>query len=460
MHNSLFGTLDSDISDRLVLRLSRLVMMLPVIGVETRAVMRAKVVQVMQQVSSRLTNYEAIRRVIRTAVDDAGLLLADDDHTVITSGRKELEEGEEDSESAWFNLPGALKPSSHQGDQKSNDMFSGVDESQIPVVAEVAVEAVLDYMSEILTPALVIHQLTEGIQSAFYQISKVKDLERPGNDDGFDDSNDINLDINALSSQNVPLSIGDHHGLNHLSDDWIWSPSPTTRDRVKAVDINEEDEEDDSRGQDEDLWDEDMETHDWGGTGHLFEDFEEIEGKDDETELRLGRSEEVESWDSVQSDDDDDSDEFRNPFAIGIQEENDDLQQEELNDESPESIEYYVRDGVNQFEKRSISENKPSANEDIEAFITSPPLSFSRRSGSASLIRRRPDFAPDPRLESLLSQLVEPVLSTFIEEDFPASCKRVQGELMDGIIWSLDQGESSAISDSEDQLILLSELEY
>ncbi|KAG0068717.1 hypothetical protein BGZ93_002748, partial [Podila epicladia] len=66
--------LDSEISDRLLAQLSRLVMMLPVIGVETRAVIRTKVVQVVQQASQGLTTYESIQRVIRTAVDDAGLL--------------------------------------------------------------------------------------------------------------------------------------------------------------------------------------------------------------------------------------------------------------------------------------------------------------------------------------------------------------------------------------------------
>ncbi|KAF9999467.1 hypothetical protein BGZ80_002323 [Entomortierella chlamydospora] len=181
----------------------------------------------------------------------------------------------------------------------------------------------------------VIHQLTESTQIALYQIGKVKDPERPGNDHNSDDSNDTNLDVNAL----------------------------TTKDGVKTVGINEENEEDDSEGQDEDLWDKDMKTHDWGATGHLFEDFEETEDKDDETDLKVSNSGETESWDSIQNNDDDDSGELRNSFAIGVQEENDYLQQEELDDESSENIDYYGCDFSKRLEKCSISEDMPSASE-------------------------------------------------------------------------------------------------
>ncbi|KAF9103749.1 hypothetical protein BGX27_010390 [Mortierella sp. AM989] len=496
--------LDSDVSDRLVLKLSRLVMMLPVIGVETRAVMRAKVVQVMQQVSSRLTNYEAIRRVIRSAVDDAGLLLIDNGHTIVTSRRRgkkrsrdslmgarriqykdsdysdddaskgssyyfdyetDMEDEGEDGDSGWFRLPGTLKSSSRPGNQKNNDGLNSVDESQIPVVAEAAMEAVLDYMSEVLTPVLVIHQLTEGIQNALYHISKVKSLERPRNEDNSDEGSDMDFDINALSSQSI--SKGDHHGLNHLNDDWIWSPSSTDIDGVKAAD-NDYDVDEDSTGQDKGLWDKDMEVHGWD-TGHLFEDFVTGE-KDDEMVLKSSNNVEAENdnWSSTQSDDDDEIEGYlQNPFAIGIQED-DDLQQEELDDESIENDEDYERDGVmlpgyprqNRFQKRSLSQVNSPVREELLASITSPSLISSKRGDLAFLSRHGPDFAPDPRLETLLAQLVGPVLRTFIEKDFPASCKRVQGELMDGIIWSIDQTESSTTNGNEDQLVLLSELEY
>ncbi|KAF8928038.1 hypothetical protein BGZ47_001849, partial [Haplosporangium gracile] len=57
-----------------------------------------------------------------------------------------------------------------------------------------------------------------------------------------------------------------------------------------------------------------------------------------------------------------------------------------------------------------------------------------------------------------------PLLTTFIKEDFPASCKRVQGELMDEIIWSLDQSELNGghdgLDSDEERMLLLSELEY
>ncbi|KAF8966996.1 hypothetical protein BGZ46_000263 [Entomortierella lignicola] len=491
--------LGSDVSDRLVLQLSRLAMMLPVIGVETRAVMRSKVVQVMQQASSRLANYEAIRRVIRTAIDDAGLLPINDNYAITSDSRRggrisrdslagtrriqytdsyyldnkdikelsdsEIDAGEDDfdNDSVWFKSPNAVKSPSLQFNQKNSDRFnSGVDESEIPVVAEVAMKAVLDYMSEILAPALVIHQLTEGIQSALHQINKARDLEQSRGYDRLDD--DMDLGINALSSQNIPSLTENHHGLNHLSDDWIWSSSSTTQEGTVVVDINNEF--DDSRGQDEDLWDKDMETHDWDDTGHLFEEFEELESKDDDTGSKSRNSGETEALDSIQEDEDDD-DNFQNSFVIGIQEEDD--QQEALDDMMSEGEYYEYNDRrildfskqpyLDRFWKRSLPEDDFSK-EDSKDPITSSALTLSKRSDSASLMRLWPEFAPDLRLESLLAQLIEPVLNSFIDEDFPASCKRAQGELMDEIIWSLDQAESSMSDDNEDQLVLLSELEY
>ncbi|KAF9162187.1 hypothetical protein BGX20_001820 [Mortierella sp. AD010] len=173
----------------------------------------------------------------------------------------------------------------------------------------------------------VIHQLTESTQIVLYQIGKVKDQERPGKDDNSDDSNDTNLDVNALMG------------------------------------INEENEEDDSEGQDEDLWDKDMETRDWGPLDISSRILRRQRTKTMQTDLKLGNSE-TEIWNSIQNNDDDDSGKFRNPFAIGIQEENDYLQQEKLGDESSESINYYGCGFVRRFEKCSTSENMPSASED------------------------------------------------------------------------------------------------
>ncbi|KAG0300113.1 hypothetical protein BGZ98_009435 [Dissophora globulifera] len=492
--------LDSEISDRLTVRLSRLVMMLPVISVETRAVMRTKVVQVMQQVSGRLTSYGAIRHVVRTAVDGAGLLPMEDDGGRVSTlqgvqGRRrrtsgdtsrggvrriqytdsedvdgdeesivrsrddsvesgDMMDGEFDKDSAWFRLhttsTSSAQPSGSRGD---------VDESQIPVVVEVAMEAVIDYMSEVLTPALVIHQLTEAIQSALYQIKKLKTLQR-SRDDGVmtDDGSDLDLDINALSSQ----SLNDHHNLNLLSDDWIWS-SPNGEGGM--VDDGNEEDDADSKGQDEDLWDQDMEIHDWDSTGHLFEDFEEGKDKKVDVKTNSGSNIDHKSWGMARGDDDD-GDNSQRSFMIGIQED-DDPQQYDFDDESPDSAEDYGLDMSQNYrlKKRGMpTKIIPQKGDTTASIIESQRSSaeqFRKRSDHPGSNNRWPGFAPDPRLENLLAQLIEPMLTTFINEDFPAVCKRSQGELMDGIIWSLDKSESIASSISEqDQLALLSEIGY
>ncbi|KAF9435337.1 hypothetical protein BGZ76_006488 [Entomortierella beljakovae] len=485
--------------------------MLPVIGVETRAVMRAKVVQVMQQVSSRLTDYESIRRVIRSAVDDAGLLmLLDSDHTVVTNERRgkkgtkggirrihykdsseyydnndrgddkyyletkgSLEDENETSESVWGRLQDVLRSTPRHGNQESSGSSSRnlkgvIDESQIPVVADIAMGAVLDYVAEILTPALVIHQLTEGIQSSLYQISKDKDFDQNNNNNDSEDSNEQDLDIGALSSQSISLSNGNQHGLNHLSDDWVWSSLSSTTD---GTDKSEAD--DDSKGQDEDLWDKDMEIHDWDSTGRLFEDFEDTDGKEELDQKSDDNGDlERENWDSIREEDDSDStyeEYYPNPFAVGIQED-DRYQQEdqEEDDDSYDGVEDFEHDGsmmpTFSKQKRSIVSNDistPKPKSTYSSYSESLPIKFSKRNPSTVILKkRRLDIAPDLRLESLLAQLVEPVLTTFIEDDFPSSCKRAQGELMDGIIWSLDQADSITSIGNEDQLVLLSELEY
>ncbi|KAF9397595.1 hypothetical protein BGX21_008700 [Mortierella sp. AD011] len=203
----------------------------------------------------------------------------------------------------------------------------------------------------------VIHQLTESTQIVLYQIGKVKDQERPGKDDNSDDSNDTNLDVNALSSLNGITDSSNLYGA------WIRLSLPAIKGGVKTVGINEENEEDDSEGQDEDLWDKDMETRDWGPLDISSRILRRQRTKTMQTDLKLGNSE-TEIWNSIQNNDDDDSGKFRNPFAIGIQEENDYLQQEKLGDESSESINYYGCGFVRRFEKCSTSENMPSASED------------------------------------------------------------------------------------------------
>ncbi|GJJ72805.1 hypothetical protein EMPS_05163 [Entomortierella parvispora] len=529
--------LDSEISDRLVAQLSRLVMMLPVIGVETRAVMRTKVLQVMEDIvaSSGLTQYKTLRRVIQTAVEDAALLepsplpkrigksgrqqrersgprrqksgeerlevhssytdeepedAAESDDVDSYSGGN-AEDDDDDSDSVWFRLPSALK---RKTSSSNNDNSMVLNESEIPAVTEVAMEAILDYMAEILTPTLVIHQLTEAIQSSLQQISKLKSLHGDNNngDGGDKDDVDQDLDINALSSQNIAR---DHHSLDLLSDDWVWSSSvPGGSGRLED---EEEEGDSDSRGQDEDLWDQDMELHPWDSTGRLFEDFEDeaadsISSGSSNMDQNEDQNSFVSNWEvsAAGGEEDEENDDDLNPFAIGIQDPSDTLQDDDEDDDdeyysskdfdgdqtssSPSSFGNYARQTyLNRFQKRSLDassvtlatetiqeDHGPASAETQED--QSLEASLRKRSDNVLLSRRRPIFAPDPRLENLLTQLIEPMLTSFIDEDFPASCKRVQGELMDGIIWSLDQTESNSIQESNDldRLVLLAELEY
>ncbi|KAF9372663.1 hypothetical protein CPC16_002308 [Podila verticillata] len=493
--------LDSEISDRLLAQLSRLMMMLPVIGVETRAVIRTKVVQVVQQASQRLTSYNSIQRVIQTAVDDAGLLRTRDPEVKKTKGRKQgpwrihytdeddggptifeednnqedsnndgspgepesedneegddednnnigrIENEEEEKEAFWFSLAShrtasSASPSSTSSQQQYEDR---IDESQIPELVDVAMEAVLEYMAEVLTPSLVIHQLAEAIQTTLHDMSKTRKLRLPDHQRDKASLPDV---INVLSQ-----SPGNgHHGLGLLTDDWVWSG-----------DLNGDDEEDgeedsDPRGQDEDLWDKDMEVNQWDSTGRLFEDFQD--NADEEMDL-LGpatsspsgsgraREDKDDAWDMSDEDEDQDA------FSIGIQDNTSgDQYDDDDGDEDLDTLEKYEqRERVRQrFQKRGMTpvllkEEEPH----IKAKRGLYPTVFLNRA-------RRPGFAPDPRLENLLTQLMEPLLRSFIEEEFPASCKRVQSELMDGILWTLDHKESE--TSELDQLALLAELEF
>ncbi|KAF9968346.1 hypothetical protein BGZ70_004743 [Mortierella alpina] len=508
--------LDSEISGRLTAQLSRLVMMVPVIGAETRSVMKSKVIEVMDDVSAGLTNYNAVRRVIRTAVDDAGLLptIDDDSHRrrrrLANGGdlarkqqRQHQDDGikrilyydsddhasEEDSpdllaedfegeeveakDSTWFRLSVARK-----------DPQMDVDESQIPSVVQVAMEAVLDYAAEILTPTLVIHQLTEAIQETLQQISKHRALQGVSSDPD-DTLGEADHDINVLSSQSSSWARGDrHHGLDLLSDDWVWSASASAVDTGAREDDDEADS--DQRGQDEDLWDQDMEINEWDLNGRLFDDL--VEGEESaEGESTTAADPPAKDWDMTGGDDDDDNPELETyPFAVGIHDANEPYADEDDDDaydhyRSSRSEDTTGQISFSRFHKRAVIPGRTEAESEWPAIASSTPMLSAETDGSSSgtddntaltkwrdgpgaLLskRRRPSFAPDPRLENLLTQLIEPLLTTFTDEDFPASCKRVQGELMDGIIWSLDQGELSGSSEESerDQLALLAELEY
>lgn len=471
--------------------------MLPVIGVETRAVIRTKVVQVVQQASQGLTSYDSIRRVIRTAVDDAGLLRTRGSEVKKMKGRKQgpwgiqntddsdggptifedqedsnndgnpgelesedNEEGddedntigsikneEEEKEASWFRLASrrtssSTSPSSISSRQQQEGR---IDESQIPEVVDVAMEAVLDYMAEVLTPSLVIHQLTEAIQTTLQDMKKTRKLRLQ---EHRRDEASLPDDINVLSQ-----SPGNgHHGLDLLADDWVWSG-----------DLNGDDEEDggedsDPRGQDEDLWDKDMEVNQWDSTGRLFEDFQD--DADEESDLSgpttsspsssgPAREDKDDVWDTREEDEDQDG------FSIGIQDNTSgDRYIDDDADEDLDTLEEYERRKRvwQRFQKRDMmpvvmKEEEPQPKTKRGLY----PTVFLNRA-------RRPGFAPDPRLENLLTQLLKPLLRSFIEEEFPASCRRVQSELMDEILWTLDHKESK--TSGLDQLALLAELEF
>ncbi|KAG9072079.1 hypothetical protein KI688_006302 [Linnemannia hyalina] len=550
--------LDTEISDRLMAQLSRLVMMLPVIGVETRAVIRTKVGEVMGSVVGGLKHYEAIERVIRSALDDAGglqlLQLApptkesslgggnsprggrEDDLFVVDDSRNDQISEYDDVD----DFSGVNNSNSNNNNGETATTTGMIDESQIPVITDIAMEAVLDYMAEILTPSLVIHQLTEAIQGALFEISKqrkaLQRIRRERHSDGgddedgyLDDVNEADLDLDDLSSQ-AALRGGrptaDRHGVDLLSDGWVWS-GPSSRDKdnnrdgariiSSLLEEDEEDEDDDPRGQDEDIWDKDMETHQWDSTGRLFDDFEDddnlLNNESSQTVMAkpskaAGSTEQdKENWDmaagTLGDDDGDDGEgeedgESSDPYSIGIRGSDEGTGNDNDNGDGAEDDEdgdypmadtsedygrerYLQQSYFNRFQKRGLFAPPPSQrdttrqtepqNPAIVADVEAPSLQIivdnpkpTTASTTTTRSIRRPNLTPDLRLENLLTQLIEPLLTTFIEEDFPASCKRVQGELMDGIIWSLDQSELNGghdgLDSDEERMLLLSELEY
>ncbi|KAK3842755.1 MAG: hypothetical protein J3R72DRAFT_490265 [Linnemannia gamsii] len=545
--------LDTEISDRLLAQLSRLVMMLPVIGVETRAVIRTKVAEVMQQIVAGLTHYEAVKRVIRTAVDDAGLVLLVQPVTVehsLTSRRRRRREGD-----LFSMVDGRYEQISEYDDvddeiptttttTATTTTTPTIDESQIPVLTDIAMEAVLDYMSEILTPSLVIRQLTEAIQDALFEINKQRKVlhrmrvQQHGSssedEDGYledvnGDGDSSSFDLDDLSSEllggggrRTGGSLVDRHGIDLLSDGWILSGPSSSSSRshgessVDSLLEDEEYEDDDSRGQDEDLWDKDMEIHEWDSTGRLFDDFEDLEDNisSDSTDsaaqlvIPSATEQDMENWDMATTTAGDDADDVEeedeensDPFSIGIRDRDDaggrggrggsrnyndgdgEDEDEDDNDPMADTREDYGRERYlqqsyfNRFQKRSLfntpdttvaESQKPAVAPAAKpATAASATRTTTTTTTTTAKTIRRPNITPDLRLENLLTQLIEPLLTTFIEEDFPASCKRVQGELMDGIIWSLDQGElngssggSDGLDSDEERMLLLSELEY
>ncbi|KAF9093252.1 hypothetical protein BGX23_003528 [Mortierella sp. AD031] len=551
--------------------------MLPVIGVETRAVIRTKAVETMQQIvgdsgsssrggggGGRLTHYESILRVIRTAVGDAGLLTPTpssssssssqswlisnvattgarnannrhsrttmDDLMVLADDGRNEQVSEYDDVGDISNINNNINSSSNSNGGGGGD--SEIDESQIPVIADIAMEAVLDYMAEILTPSLVIHQMTEAIQDALFEISKQRTtLQRARNQRGIsndggdkddnssdlEDLNDGDFDLNDFSSSSsssrssqsagTATKAADRHGVDLLSDGWVWSEPSSSRDRNSLLSLEDDyyGEEDEGRGQDEDLWGKDMEIHQWDSAGRLFEDFEENDILDDnmadefstsfQTVMSKTKQEDMENWDvpaAAAGDDEDDED--SDPYTIGIWESDEggrgDSEDAEEDNETTtvtsggSSSEEYGRGReasprqsyFNRFQKRALfTPDNTAASTSVESNSATPQSSSAKpidnnakaaaTTTTTSPIRntiRRPNITPDLRLENLLTQLIEPLLTTFIEEDFPASCKRVQGELMDGIIWSLDQTElnSDGLNSDEERMLLLSELEY
>jgi hypothetical protein len=98
------------------------------------------------------------------------------------------------------------------------DRNTGVDESQIPAVVEVAMDAVLSCMSEIMTPALIIHDITGAIQSVLHPIGRHKAPYHTNIDYNKSDNGDVDLDVSDLNSHNPGDGINDEDHLALLSE--------------------------------------------------------------------------------------------------------------------------------------------------------------------------------------------------------------------------------------------------
>ncbi|KAK3812095.1 MAG: hypothetical protein J3Q66DRAFT_51935 [Benniella sp.] len=178
-------------------------MILPRVGTDIKEMMKSRVEDVItRQVSSRLCDHKAIRRVIRTAVDDAGLLSSDMD--------SDIDEGDSDGDMSFRNSNCGMTRIQDLDDidgeddngYANRDRNIDVDESQIPAVVEVAMDAVLSYMSEIMTPALIVHDITGAIQSVLHQIGRHMAPHHTNIDYNESDNSDVDLDVNDLNSHN------------------------------------------------------------------------------------------------------------------------------------------------------------------------------------------------------------------------------------------------------------------
>ncbi|KAF9581556.1 hypothetical protein BGW38_001385 [Lunasporangiospora selenospora] len=423
--------------------------------------------------------------------------------------------------------------------------ISGVDESQIPEVTEVAMDAVLEYMAEILAPGLVIHQLTEAIQSALYQIKKTTKnqaaaigTKKSGYLSG--DMARLGWDMDALERMTSGLGKHSHNidsedngSLELLGDNWFLSGADADNSRSQ-------DDEDDGEGpnsdelllglqesEDEDIWSDGSDEIDWDKPGHLFDDLAEesntevfstldppISKSPRSSRASSGEDEQVELDGGISSsngdeDEGEDGDEtVSDSFSVGIRNEDDPYEDIGNSDDDAdgmvESSEDYNRDTApfsvkkpqkafnypdnhpelferlrQRFQKRflvaaasssgSISSQASSTHPfRIDSVTESAYRSFDKRSRADTVNGRSQhsagiSIASDPRLEDLLTQLIKPLLVSFVDEDFPESCRRFQGELMDSIILALDQLGSSSSGNGlseEDQILLFAELGY
>ncbi|KAG0239727.1 hypothetical protein BGW41_007527 [Actinomortierella wolfii] len=430
----------------------------------------------------------------------------------------------------------ALSTDTDGDGDSSADLTEGqIDERKIPIIAEVAMDAIVDYTAEVLHPTLVIHEISMALQRALQEMRKSRRRQgshsgsiftnqRPLYGGNFDSSEDeerdplrVNDELGSISdtSYDARLAKSDHE-LDLLGDEWVWNDGDVEDDSEVA---NE------GSRQDEDLWDQEMEVQDWDETGHLFEmDDDEAEtseqdqtsdstadaqkSEDDEGSMddsieqqKQQQQEQKQVWQNDQ-DDDDDNIEDGSYYPVGIQDDDDEadeddgdnsdisdnnnsnnLDSDEADQESTPVTNADEDDGdsgssstveetdqENTYLSRGLfdkSEDNDSAlypalqrrfsqkrSDEAAEDLPRAPLASSSPMASqpAAATTRR-----DPTFESLLTQLIEPILNDFINNEFPASCQRSRGELMDAIIWSLDQKDEDV---EADQLALFAELEY
>ncbi|KAF9970149.1 hypothetical protein BGZ73_007247 [Actinomortierella ambigua] len=367
-----------------------------------------------------------------------------------------------------------------------------IDESQIPAIAEIAMDAVIDYTAEVLHPTLVIHEISNALQEALRTMKKSRrlrqqqqELESSRYQSGYDDGeeSDLSMMVEEKSRYGNNRSTMSDHELDLLGDEWVWSQGEENEDRETVV----------NGGRlDEDLWDQELEVQDWDETGRLFEmDDDQLDSGAIDASMSAAAaadptsSEQDDSWFTeddgsqypvgIQDDDEGDEDEEDNN--------NDDVDGNEADQEytSPDKVDGDDGDQRSSHLGRGLFENTSEADADIDgeeddsgqALILGLRRHISQKRSyisSQGTLLAPPPVLPslrrlngahkttsDPTLEGLLSQLIEPILNNFINYEFPASCQRTQGELMDAIIWSLDQKDDDV---EADQLALFAELEY